>query len=204
MNLPKVSGSTAISIISLVVAIASAVGSWLSWGVSQRALANQSPYITIEPEVGTLDSNGQFTAILPTINNFASGPRRTRTVSIGDIRKDHYWLQLTFRNGGGREIKIDQVGIVGGNDSFFNNSDIIPSGAQCGFSSIAALGCTGSIPFRVRPSDEQIVYYPLFVAADFLVGANQGRDEELRVHYGSYDAIDQGSKPVDAVIKITP
>jgi hypothetical protein len=158
----------------------------------------------IEPEVGTLDSNGKFTPVLPTIHNFVSGPQRTRTLSIADIRNGRYWLQLTFHNGGGREIKIDQVGIVGGNDSFFNDSDIPPSSVTCAYSPIAALGCFGSIPFRVKPSDNQIVYYPLFAAADFLVGADQGQDEELRVHYGSFDAIDRGSKPTDTVVKITP
>lgn len=204
MRLPRPSAATVVSTLSLIVAVASAAAAGRSCQLSQRALDNQSPYITVETEVGTLDPKGTFTPILPLINNFVSGPQRTRIVSITDMRNGHYWLQLTFHNGGGREIKIDQVGIVGGNDSFFNNSDIPPSSAPCGFSSIAALGCPGSVPFRVKPSDDQVVYYPLFVAADFLIGANQGHDDELRIHYGSYDAIDRGSKPQDAVIKITP
>jgi hypothetical protein len=204
MGIPKPSGAAVLSIIAIVVSGLSGVGSLLSWHTSQRALANQSPYINIEAEVGRLTSDGKFTPILPLIRSFVSGPpQKARIVSMADIRNDHDWLQLTFHNGGGREIKIGQVGIVGGNDTVFNDSDIPAASVSCGYRSISALGCSGSVPFTVNRQDQSVLYYPLFVAADFLVGANAGQDEELRLQYGSYDPTSQGNKPQDADIKIT-
>jgi hypothetical protein len=188
----KLKWDTAIA--ALVVSVVSLGGTVYANIVARRGLDNASPEITLAPQAGTFDSSGE---------NFIQIPQKTLLASIGDIRSAHDWLRLTFENGGGREIRIDQVGIVAGNGNelFFNPDQIAPFSAPCGSNS--AVGMCGSASFTVKPSDSHVVFYPLFAAADWLQGAYGGNDEELKVGYTSADALDKGLR-VDALVKITP
>jgi hypothetical protein len=180
-------GAVVVSLVSLYFAIDAA-------DVAHKGLANQSPNITLVPAAGTFDSSGK---------KFTQVPQKTLLASIGDIRSGHDWLQLTFENGGGRAILIDQVGIVAGNGNelFFNPDQIAPFSAPC--ASNSAVGLCGSKSFTVNPTDRLVVFYPLFAAADWLQGGYGGQDEELKVGYVSRDILDKG-QTVDALVKITP
>ena len=181
--------------VSIFSAATSVLSICASGYLSYRALANASPHIAIVAEVGTLDPNDKFTQIAQ------------RTFSIGDIRNGRDWLKLTFTNGGGREIRIEQVGIAtADNDGVFTGAQIPSSAATapCGDNSIKALVCPGSTPFNVKPSEGPMFYYPLFAGADWLAGAIGDRDDEkLNVAYKSFDVDDHGRK-VDTFVKITP
>jgi hypothetical protein len=183
-----------IAIVAVVVSLVSLYFAHDANRVAQKGLDNASPEIALVPAAGTFDSSGK---------KFTQIPQKTLLASIGDIRSGHDWLQLTFENGGGRAILIDQVGIVAGNGNelFFNSDQIAPFSAPC--ASNSAVGLCGSAPFTVKPTESLVVFYPLFAAADWLQGGYGGHDEELKVGYASRDILDKG-QTVDALVKITP
>jgi hypothetical protein len=162
--------------------------------IAQKSLDNASPDITLVPSAGRFDSDGK---------KFMAVPGKTLLASIADIRNDRDWLRLTFENGGGREIRIDQVGIVAGNgnEMFFSSDQLAAFSEPC--ASNSAVGTCGSAPFTVKPSESDVVFYPLFATADWLQGGYENHDEELHVVYRSNDTLDKG-QTLDALVKITP
>ncbi|MGA7050863.1 MAG: hypothetical protein WBZ37_06235 [Mycobacterium sp.] len=191
----KLIGRNLMALLALAVSIVSAAFAYLAHEDAKDSLANQSPVITLVPTAGTFDSSGRI---------FTPIPHKTRLLaSIADISGDKDWLELQFENGGGRAIRIDQIGIreENGNDKFFTPAEIAPLSAPC--ASNKAVGMCGTAAFTVKQQDNVVVFYPLFAAADWLQGGYEDHDEDLKVVYKSTDIRDDGKTP-DALVKVTP
>jgi hypothetical protein len=188
--------SNLVAILALGVAIVSAVYANDAHKDAQDALANASPAITVAPIVGTFDASGRI---------FTQVPHSTTKwlASISDIDRGHDWLQLTFENNGGRPIRIDAVGLreENGNELFFRQEDVAPMSASC--ASNKAIGACGTDGFILKPQDSEVVFLPLYAAAQFLGGGFPNHDEELKIAYRSGDVRDDASKRPDALVDIT-
>lgn len=175
--------SRTIAIVALVASLASGGGSIWSAYTAHEALRNANPSINITTELGSVDKDG---------NNFAA--INGKKIAFGTIKSGNFWLSITVKNGGGRAILIDSMGIETSNGAVFYGSQF-GSGSDCNSSQgqfISDMRCSNAFPFSVSVASADVFFFPLTQACDMIQGGNGGKDAELKIKYSSSDVYDKG------------
>ncbi|WP_147430326.1 hypothetical protein [Rhodococcus pyridinivorans] len=172
--------SRSLATLALVASAASAFYAWSSNSVAKEALDNSSPSVAIKTSIGSTDNEGK---------NYT--PIQGSEISLSTIRSGNFWLQITIKNGGGRAILIDGIGVQLANGAVFDGSQIRYDRSRCAEKS-SDLRCPSSLPISLPEASNYTVWFPLGPSTEFIAGANGNQDAPLKVKYTSPDVADQG------------
>ncbi|MCZ1074490.1 hypothetical protein NQ854_19030 [Rhodococcus ruber] len=182
--------SRSLATLALFASAASAYYAWSSNNVAKEALGNSSPSVAITTSIGSMDNEGK---------NYT--PIQGSDISLNTIRSGNFWLQITVKNGGGRAILIDGLGVQLANGAVFDGSQIRFDRSKCP-EKTGDLRCPNSLPLSLPEASNATVWFPLSSSADIIAGGNGNQDALLKVNYTSPDVADQG-KTVETDYTIT-